>query len=241
MRRVPFGVWQEIGHQLEKMFRMGVIQPSKSSWASPVVLVRKKGGSLRFCIDYCKLNSVTKPDVSSMPRADDMLGQLGKSNYSSTFDLVSGYKQIRMDPDSQEKTTFVTLQGLHEFLVMSLGLMNAPATFQQMKQKLLISLNPANRPHFVSVDDMLILSEFLEEHIHHIQLVLDKLKGVSLKLKPTNPLSPALYRKESITWVIMSERISPNPARTQAVQAFPVPTYIRELRQFLGQASHSRA
>ena len=90
-----------------------------------------------------------------------------------------------MDPDSQEKTTFVTLQGLHEFLVMSLGLMNAPATFQQMKQKLLISLNPANRPHFVSVDDMLILSEFLEEHIHHIQLVLNKLKGVSLKLKPT--------------------------------------------------------
>ena len=212
--------------------------------ATPVVLVRKKGGSLRFCVDYCKLNSVTKPDVFSMPWTDDMLVQLGKSNYVyfSTFDLASGYWQIRMDPDSQEKTAFVTLQGLYEFLVMSLGLMNAPATFQRMKQKLLISLNPANRLHFVSVyvDDMLIFSEFLEEHIHNIQLVLDKLKGVSLKLKPTKS-SFVQERVDYLCHLITSERISPNPARTEAVQAFPVPTDIRELRQFLGLASYSRA
>ena len=239
---MPFGVWQEFSHQLKKMLRMGVIQPSKSSWASPLVLVRKKDGSLRFCIDYYKLNSVTKPDVFSMPWTDDMLVQLGKSNYFSMFDLASRYWQIRMDPDSQEKTTFVTPQGLYEFLVMSLGIMNAPATFQQMKQKLLISLNPANRPHFVSVyvDDMLIFSEFLEEHIHNIQLLLDKLKGVSLKLKPTKS-SFVQERVDYLGHLITSERISPNPARTETVQAFPVPTDIRELHQLLGLASYSRA
>ena len=151
-----------------------------------MVLVRKKDGSLRFCIDYWKLNSVTKPDVFPMPRIDDMLDQLGKSKYFSTLDLASGYWQMRMDPDSQEKTAFVTPQGLYKILVMPFGLINAPSTFQQMMQKLLTGLNPANGPDFVSVyvEDVLIFSETLEEHIHHIQLVLDKLKGDRLKLKP---------------------------------------------------------
>ena len=108
---------------------MGVIQPSKSPWASLVVLVRKKNGSLKCCVDYWKLNSVTRPDVFPMPQINDMLDQLGKSKYFSTLDLASGYWQIRMNPDSQEKTAFVTLQGLHKFLVMPFGLMNAPATF----------------------------------------------------------------------------------------------------------------
>ena len=177
LRRVPLGVRQEISHQLEKMLRMGVIQPLKSPWASPVVLVRKKDGSLRFCVDYRKLNSVTQPDVFPMPRIDDMLDQLGKLKYFSTLDLASGYWQIRIDPDSQEKTAFVTPQRLYEFLVMPIGLMNTPATFQRMMQKLLTGLNPANGPDFVSVyvDDVLIVSETLEEHVHHIQLVLDKL------------------------------------------------------------------
>ena len=241
LRRVPFGVRQEISQQLEKMLKMGVVQPSKSPWASPVVLVRKKDGSLRFCVDYRKLNSVTKPDVFPMPRIDDMLDQLGKSKYFSTLDLASGYWQIRMDPASQEKTAFVTPQGLFEFLVMPFGLTNAPATFQRMMQKLLTGLNPVKGPDFVSVyvDDVLIFSETLEEHIRHLQLVLDKLKGAGLKLKP----SKCSFVREGVDYlghVITSNGLSPNPARIDAVQSLPAPTNIKELRQFLGLTSYYR-
>ena len=176
-----------------------------------------------------------------MPRIDGMLDQLGKSKYFSTPDLASGYWQIRMDPDSQEKNAFVTPQGLYEFLVMLFGLMNAPATFKRMMQKLLTGLNPANGPDFVSVnvDDVLIFSETLEEHIHHIKLVLDKLKEAGLKLKPTK----CSFVQEGVDYlghVITSDGLSPNPARIEAVQAFPVSTDIKELRQFLSLASYYR-
>ena len=107
-----------MSQQLDQMLTMGVIQPSESPWASSVVLVRKKDGSLRFCVDYRKLNSVTKPNVFPMPRINDMLDQLGKSKYFSTLDLAAGYWQIRMEPSSQEKTAFIVPQGLYEFRVM---------------------------------------------------------------------------------------------------------------------------
>ena len=120
-RRMPFAVRQEVARQLNKMQESGVIQPSSSPWASPVVLVKKKDGSHRFCVDYRELNSATKADTFPLPRIDDLLDQLGKSRFFSTLDLASGYWQIRVHPDSQEKTAFVTPQGLYEFRVMPFG------------------------------------------------------------------------------------------------------------------------
>ena len=108
----------------------GVIQPSNSPWASPVVLVRKKDGSHRFCVDYRDVNAVTKKDKFPLPRVDDLLDQLGEAQYFSTLDVASGYWQIRVHPESQPKTAFVTHQGLHEFRVMPFGLTNAPSVFQ---------------------------------------------------------------------------------------------------------------
>lgn len=146
-----------------------------------------------------------------------------------------------MDSASQEKTAFVTPQGLYKFLVMPFGLMNAPATFQRMMQKLLTGLNPADGPDFVSVyvNDVLIFSETLEEHIKHLQLVLDKLKGAGLKLKPAK----CSFVREGVDYlghVITSKGLSPNPARIAAVQSFLTPTNIKELWQFLGLASYNR-
>ena len=150
-RRMPFAVREEVSKQLRKMQQAGMIQPSKSSWASPVVLVKKRDGSHRFCLDYRALNTVTKQDTFPLPRVDDLLDQLGKTRYLSSLDLASGYWQIRVHPESQPKTAFVTHQGLHEFKVMPFGLTNAPSVFQRLMQQVLMGLNPDDAPDFVSV------------------------------------------------------------------------------------------
>ena len=175
VRRVPFALRQELAKQLEKMQEEGVIQPSSSPWASAIVLVRKKDGGLRICADYRQLNSVTKLDTFPLPRIDDLLDQLGSAKYFTTLDLAARYWQIRVADDSVEKTAFVTPGGLFEFRVMPFGLTNAPAVFQRT---ILKGLNPADGPNFVSVyiDDILIFSKTIEEHVHHVSLVLDCLQ-----------------------------------------------------------------
>ncbi len=108
------------------MMKKGIIQPSTSAWASPIVLVPKRDKTVRFCVDYRRVNAITKKDVYTLPRIDDILG---KSRYFSTLDLASGFWQIEMDPATREKSTFTSHCGLHEFVRMPFGLCNAPATF----------------------------------------------------------------------------------------------------------------
>ena len=186
-RRMPFAVRQEVAKQLKTMQASGVIQPSRSPWASPVVMVRKKDGSHRFCIDYRRLNMVTKTDLYPLPRIDDLLDQLGKSRYFSTLDLAAGYWQIRVHPKAIEKKAFITPQGLYEFRAMPFGLTNAPSVFQRLMQRVLMGLNPEEGPDFVSVyiDDVLIFSRTLTEHLQHLKLVIQCLLEAGLKLQPS--------------------------------------------------------
>ena len=185
-RRMPLAVREEVARQLKVMQQNGVIRPSNSSWASPVVLVRKKNGTHRFCVDYRALNSITKADTFPLPRIDDLLDQLGESKYFSTLDLAAGYWQIRVHPDSQAKTAFITPQGLFEFQVMPFGLTNAPAVFQRLMQNVITGLNPEEGPDFVSayIDDILIFSRSLSDHIVHLNKVLERLVESGLKLQP---------------------------------------------------------
>ena len=182
-RHIPHAARQEVTELLKEMQEANVVKPSKSPWASPVVLVRKKDGTLRFCIDYRKLNEVTKADTFPLPKIDDLLDQLGKSKYFSTLDLKSGYWQIKVHPSSQEKTTH---QGLFEFRVMPFGLMNAPAAFQRLMQQVLMGLNTESAADFVAVylDDILIFSETFQDHMKHLKTVLQRLEQVTLKLNP---------------------------------------------------------
>ena len=174
-RQVPFAAREEVSKQVSTMLRAGVIQPSQSPWASPVVLVRKKDGSLRFCVDYRALNAVPKPDLFPMPRIDDLLDQLGKSKYFSTLDLASSYWQIGVESESREKTAFIMSHGLYEFRVMPFGLTNAPAVFQRLVQQVLSGLNPMESPDFVAVylDNVLVFSETTEDHLTHLSRVVE--------------------------------------------------------------------
>ena len=182
-RQMLFAVWHDMALHLQKMLEQNVIRPSNSPWASPVV---RKNGSLRFCVDYRSLNSVTKPDRFPLPRIDDMLDQLGEMKYFSTLDLASGYWQVRMSRMSREKTAVVTQHGLFEFRVMPFGLMNAPAVFQCLMQQVIGILNPLEGPSFVSVyiDDLLVYSKTLEEHLQHLSRVMNRLREFNLKLQP---------------------------------------------------------
>ena len=141
-RRMPFALRHTVEELVQQMLEQGVIEPSHSPWSSPVVLVEKKDGSHRFCVDYRQLNSVTKMDVFPLPRIDDILDTLAGAQYFTTLDLASGFWQVKMDAESQEKTAFVTHSGLYEFKVMPFGLCNSPATFQRLIETVLMGLIP---------------------------------------------------------------------------------------------------
>lgn len=240
-RRMPFAVRQEVARQLKNMQETGVVQPSNSPWASPVVMVRKKDGTHRFCVDYRDLNAVTRADTFPLPRIDDLLDQLGNSRYFSTLDLASGYWQIRVHPDSQEKTAFVTPQGLYEFRVMPFGLTNAPAVFQRLMQRVLMGLNPSDGEDFVAVyiDDVLVFSHTLEEHLEHLRRVIDRLQQAGLKLKPTK----CHFVREEVEYLghlITPQGLKLNPKLVEAVREFPAPQNLKQLRQFLGLSSYYR-
>ena len=240
-RRTPLAARQEIAMQLKKMQDQGVIQPSCSPWASPVVLVRKKDGTMRFCIDYRQLNQATKPDVFPLPRISDLLDQIGKAQFFSTLDLASGYWQVRMHSDSQQKTAFTTSYGLFEFRVMPFGLRNAPAVFQRLMQRILTGLNPSDGPDFVSVylDDILVFSPSLDDHLKHLGQVLERLSQAGLKLKPSK-CHFLTQQVEYLGHIITPQGIKPNPEREKAVRDFPVPTSLKDVRAFVGLASYYR-
>ncbi|CAM4597146.1 unnamed protein product [Lepidochelys kempii] len=122
------------------MLQMGVIRPSGSAWASPVVLVPKPDGEICFCMDYHKLNAVTRQDNYPMPRTDELLEKLGQSQFISTLDLTKGYWQVPLDEPAKERSAFTTHFRLYEFIVLPFGLRNAPTTFQRLVDGLLVGL-----------------------------------------------------------------------------------------------------
>jgi len=134
VRRQPVALQSTINSEVQKMLEQGVIQHSFSPWSSPVVMVRKKDGAWRFCIDYRKLNEVTYRNAYPLPRIDATLDSLSGATLFTTLDLASGYWQVEVDPSDKEKTAFSTSQGHFEFNVMPFGLTNAPATFQRLME-----------------------------------------------------------------------------------------------------------
>ena len=169
--RIPQSQLAMIDKHIEEMLNKGIIQESNSPWSQPLVIVTKKDGSPRFCVDFRKLNNITKLQIFPMPRVDEVLDSLGDARYFTTLDLASGYWQIPMDPKDVEKTAFCTRQGNFEFHVMPMGLVNASFTFQKMMQLVLSGLQW--QICMVYLDDVIVYSKSFETHLENLRLVFD--------------------------------------------------------------------
>jgi len=163
------------------MIQAGLVVPSSSPFASPVLLIQKKDGSWRFCVDYRRLNELTIKNRFPMPLMEEILEELAGSKYFTKLDMCSGYHQVRMKPEDEHKTAFKTHQGHYQFRVMPFGLTNAPATFQCLMNEVLAPF--LRKSVMVFLDDILIYSPSLDTHITHIRQVLDKLREHQLYLK----------------------------------------------------------
>jgi hypothetical protein len=235
--RLSPGEHEFVGKEIDHMLDQGIIRPSTGPWSSPIVLVKKKNGKMRFCVDYRKLNKVTKRDAYPLPRIDEILDSLGNAKWFTSLDLASGYWQVEMNERDKEKTAFITRQGTFEFNVMPFGLTNAPATFQRLMDRVFYDIK--DKYVLVYLDDINIYSTTFEEHLEHLQEVLGRFRQANLKLN----LEKCHFCKKELAFlghIINGEGIRPDPAKVDKVKNFPVPTNTTELRGFIGLASYYR-
>uniref|UniRef100_K7EZI4 ribonuclease H n=1 Tax=Pelodiscus sinensis TaxID=13735 RepID=K7EZI4_PELSI len=225
-----------VEREVHTMLELGVIERSRSEWRSPIVLVPKPDGSLRFCIDFRKVNAISKFDAYPMPRTDELLERLGKAKFITTLDLTKGYWQIPLDRESQEKTAFTTPSGLFHFVRMPFGLHGAPATFQRMMDRLLA-------PHLeyaaAYLDDVVIYGRDWEDHINQVAAVLRTLRDAGLT---ANPKKCKIGAQETtyLGYRLGRGLVRPLVGKVEAIRNYPTPTTKRKVRQFLGLAGDYR-
>ena len=235
--RTPLVKRKLVEEAVADMLAEGVIRPSSSPYASPVTLVPKKDGTTRFCVDYRKLNSVTVRDQYPLPQIQDIFDQIGGSTIFSTLDLKAGYWQLPMEEESIAKTAFRCHMGHYEFLRMPFGLTNAPSVFQRTMDKILASL--IGKCVMVYIDDIVIYSKIMDDHLAHIQLVFDCLRKAGLRLKPTK-CSFGLPSVKLLGYIVNKDGIAADPEKIQAIQNLAPPTDIKGVRSFLGMTGFYR-
>ena len=238
-RRVPPALYEEIKEHLREMLEIGAIRESKSPWSSNVVIVRKVDGSIRFCIDFRKLNNRTKKDAYGIPKIEDTLHMLSGSKYFSKLDLKAGYWQVEMEEKDKEKTAFQVGGGLgfYECNRMPFGLCNAPATFQRLMERCMGQLNL--RDCLIYLDDIIIYSADIATHIERLDKVFERLAEYNLKVKPSK--CEFFQTKTTYLGHVVSEAgIQADPAKIEAVRNWPCPNSIKQVRQFLGFAGYYR-
>ncbi|KAG8174804.1 hypothetical protein JTE90_002567 [Oedothorax gibbosus] len=214
-----------INEEVDKMLERDVIRPSEGPWSSPVVLVRKKDGSWRFCVDYRRLNKVTKKDVYPLPRIDDTLDCLRGAQYFSSMDLYSGYWQIEVDEADREKTAFFTSEGLYEFKVIPFGLCNAPATFERTMDNLLRHLKW--KMCLCYLDDIVVFSHTFQEHLRRLHCVLSCISEAGIVLNQKKCLFGAKEIKV-LGHLVSGQGVKPDPEKVKAVHNFPTPQSVKD-------------
>ena len=237
-RRIPPQMYDEVKTHIQEMLDLGAIRPSNSPWASSIVLVRKKDGRLRFCIDLRRLNNRTVKDAYSLPRIESILDSLGGAQIFTTLDLKAGYWQVEMAEECKAYTAFTCGPlGFYECDTMPFGATNAPATFQRLMHDCLGDLNM--NWCIVYLDDIIVFSDTKEEHIKRLEAVFQKLMAAGLKLKPTKCF---FFRNEIeyLGHVVSGKGISTNPKKIEAVTKWPTPKTVYDVRSFLGFVGYYR-
>uniref|UniRef100_A0A3B3H990 Gypsy retrotransposon integrase-like protein 1 n=1 Tax=Oryzias latipes TaxID=8090 RepID=A0A3B3H990_ORYLA len=226
-----------VRRHLQELSHAGVIRESESSFSSPIVVVRKKNGDVRLCIDYRKLNMQTIKDAYALPNLEETFSALTGSKWFSVLDLKSGYYQIEVDEVDKQKTAFVCPLGFWEFNRMPQGITNAPSTFQRLMEKCMGDINL--KEVLVFLDDLIVFSETLEEHEARLLNVLNRLRAYGLKLS----LEKCKFFQTSVRYlghIVSQHGVETDPEKVEALKTWPVPKNLKELRSFLGFAGYYR-
>jgi transposase InsO family protein len=226
-----------ISRMLQEMLDEGVIEGSKSEYASAVVLARKKDNSWRFCVDYRKLNAITRKDPYPLPRIDEILDSLGEARVMSKMDLQSGFWQIPVAEEDRHKTAFVTKEGTFQFKRMPFGLTGAPATFQRAMNECLSGL--VGKCCFVYLDDIIIYSKTEGEHAAHMREVLSRLRTRGFVVKQKKCVF-AVQEMPFLGHLVGSGRLSADPQKVDALLKLAPPKNEKQLRSFLGSVGYFR-
>ncbi|CAM5165670.1 unnamed protein product, partial [Eretmochelys imbricata] len=236
-RKIALSEMEDVRHHLQELAANGIITESRSPYASPIVVVRKKNGKIRMCIDYRTLNSRTVVDQYTMPRVQDALDCLLGSQWFSVLDLRSGYYQIPLGEEDKEKTAFICPLGFYQFERMPQGISGAPATFQRLMEKVVGDMNLLQV--LVYLDDLIVFGRTLEEHEERLLKVLDRLEDYGLKLS----IDKCQFCRTSVKYVghiVSQEGVSTDPDKIEALTTWPRPSNYRELKTFLGFSGYYR-
>lgn len=237
MRRTPLSFAKEEKAHLEKMLDAGIIRPSISEWASAPVLIRKRDGGVRWCIDYRALNDVTRKDVYPLPNIEECLDTLTGNAWFSKLDANSAYYQVKIQEEARRKTAFTTKYGLYEFVRMGFGLCNAPATFSRAMDLVLRGLNWEIVLAFL--DDVVVLGATVADHLENLETVLKRFVQYGLKLKPKK----CVLFQEKIEFLgreVSANRVQLKGEHVRAVLEWPTPENTKQVEQFLGLVNYHR-
>ena len=237
-RAIPVQLQSEVRKCLDTWLKQGIIRPSKSPYASQVVIVRKKSGEIRLCVDFRKLNAISVHDSFPLPRVEEALQAVQAAVWFSSFDLAQGYLQMAMEEADIPKTAFrAGSSGLYEFTMMPFGLTNAGASFCRLMEMCIGDQQYVTLLFYL--DDICVFSETVDQMLARVALVFERLKTFNLKIKPKK----SFFFQKSVTFlghILSSEGIAPNPEKIDKVKNWPKPANPKEVHSFIGLASYYR-
>lgn len=234
---VPYKLKEKVDSKISKMIEWGIIERGQSAYINPIVVVKKKDGSVRLCLDARGLNSKMIPDKERPINPEDVFNKYGKTKYFSTIDLTAGFWQIPLEKNSRQFTAFLYDGKVYQFCVLPFGLSTSVGSFSRMLRQTLGNDISSFADHYV--DDIIIGSQTFEEHIKHIEIVLRELQKANLRVK----LSKCKFCRDEVSFlghILTTNGIKTDPEKLRAINEFPRPTNIKQLQSFLGLCNYYR-